>query len=93
MGNSTEVTIAIESMRAILRALPSDEKRARVLYLLTAPPTESDVRQRINDALASAGTVNGAAKLLSVGRRTLMDKMRELGDFPPRQVGRKRKLI
>jgi transcriptional regulator with GAF, ATPase, and Fis domain len=90
---TTQATIAIEAVRAILRALPTDDDRARVLHAITAPPTEGDVRKRINDALAAAGTVDGAAKLLGVGRRTLMDKMRDLGGFPPRPVGRKRKLI
>lgn len=86
-------TIAIEWIRNILRALPSDENRARVLHQLQTIPTDDNSRARINRALAAAGTVEGAAHLLGVGKRTLQDRMRELGGFPPRQVGRKRKLI
>lgn len=91
--NATQIAMVLESIRTMLRTLPSDEARAQVVQALTGPASEADVRTRIESALASAGTVVGAAKLLGVGKRTLMERMRQLGGFPPRQVGRKRKLV
>lgn len=85
------IKVAVETIRSALRALPTDEDRAHALHTVTSPTTEGDIRKRIEDALRSAGSVQRAAELLGVGKRTLTDKMRELG-FERRPAGRPRKL-